>query len=140
MSAQSNLNTLNSITNFFSKIVKHRVPHLRDTPTESLLSSLSICNLSTLRLKTDFKFMHNTLNSFNDCPELISLINFRVPPRVTRGHTLFHQPFPRLSLAKRSLFFRLPSLLNSLPESIDPFSQPTNTFINLSLTHFSRKN
>lgn len=140
MAAPSNLNTLNSVAHFFGKIVRHRVPSLRNMSTDDILSSLSIRNLSTLRLQTDLKFMYNILNSVTDCPDLLSNINFRVPSRITRTHSLFYTPVPRLSLTKRSLFFRLSSLLNSLPDKIDPFSLSSNSFTNLALSHLSENN
>ena len=57
MSAPSNLSAFKSLTNFFSSIVKYRVPHMRNMPTNTILTSLSIHNLPSVRLKTDVELI-----------------------------------------------------------------------------------
>lgn len=133
MSTPTHLSSLNRITNFFIRIVKSRVPSLRQASNTSILSALSLESLSVNRTKRDLSFLYSLLNSHVDCPTLISLLNYRVPNRSTRSTFLLHYNTPRLSLIKRSLLFRPPSLFNSIPPSVDPFSLSKGAFINLAL-------
>ena len=131
MSSPTNLSTLDRVTNFFLRIVKSRVPSLRNASNSHILSSLSLNSLSAYRIKYDLSLLYSILNSLSDCPTLTSIFKLRVPSRTTRSVALLHCSTPRLSVVKRSLFFRLPSLLNSLPPSVDPFLLPKETFIRL---------
>ena len=135
MSSPTNLSSLDRITNFFFRIVKTRVLSFRQGSKNTILSSLSLESLSVTRSKHELSLLHSLLNSLHDCPPLTSLLNYRVPNRSTRLTSLLHCSTPRLSLIKRSLFFRLPSLLNSIPSFIDPFSLSKRKFLTLSLTH-----
>ena len=139
MSASTNLATLNSVTTFFAKIVKYRNPILREAPTSTVLSSLSLPSLSRLRLQSDIKFIFNALNSHFDSPDILSFFNIRVPSRHTRSTSLLHMPTPRLSVIKRSLFHRLSYLINSLPGDIDPFSLTIQNFTQRALKYLTHE-
>lgn len=55
-----------------------------------LLITLKISILSSQRLYSDLNFISSLLNSSCDVPELLSMINFRIPSYLVRNHQLFN--------------------------------------------------
>ena len=112
------LKLLNRPLNFFIAIVRHRIPHLRLSSREEILNSLGLLHPTHRRLTSDLKFLHCIMNGSFRCSDLLSFFSLHIPARTTRNTKTLHQPKFRLSISQRSLFYRLPSLFNSLTNTI----------------------
>lgn len=90
----------------------------------------SFLNLSSLAIRRQHKgliLLFNVINSKCNCPELLSKINFYIPPRNTRQVTTFYVPFFRTNYAYNSCLPRILRLANQL-ESVDFFSANVKAF------------
>ena len=56
---------------------------------DGLKRRLCLDSLSGRRAKSDIYFLFKLVNGIIDCPDLLNMINFRVPSRSTRDHSLF---------------------------------------------------
>jgi hypothetical protein len=75
----------------FLRFINYKLGIPRDELNyDSLLSYLSLEKLVDRRIIFDLVFLYKIVNSKFDCPELIALIDFRIPARSTRSIDLFH--------------------------------------------------
>ena len=122
------LNLLNRPVNFFLSVARHRIPTLRFYSRDAILSSLRISNITSRRVLLDLMFLHRIFSGSLRSNEILPLFRFHVPPRPLRNNSLLHIPRFRLSISQRSLFYRIPSLFNSMASkipSLDLFSSST---------------
>jgi hypothetical protein len=125
--ADSNLKLLDRVTSFFCHIVRNRVFNLRDSSNSQILSALNLTKLHLRRQRGDLIFLHKIFHGKVSTDFLVSNLTLHVPCRVTRQTNLFFIPHSRINIVQRSLFTRLPSLYNALPNHID---------ITYSMSHF----
>ena len=130
-SASTNhLQSLDRVQNNFLRFISfqckiNRIPH---SNYEGLLQYLNIKSLNTRRITCNLIFLFKLINNFIDCPELLELINFKYPSRLTRTKQLFYID----NYKSRYLFFSPHALLmingNMLNFEIDIFNCNLNTF------------
>lgn len=64
------------------------------------------------RVDSNLNFLRNLINSSADAPTLLSLINFRVPPRRTHSTTTFPIPVRATNNISNNLIHRMMYLIN----------------------------
>lgn len=89
------------------------IPHpLHDyTP---VLRELGLSTLADRRVASNLKLLRGLINGSSDAPTLLSLINFRVPPRRTRSAVTFAIPMRVSNYSSNNPFHRSMRLANML--------------------------
>ena len=94
---------------------------------QSLMDHFRYQSVKARMMQADITFMRSIFSGRIDCIELVSKFSLVAPVRRSRHTGLFHVPFGRVNAVKRSLFIRLPSVLNGFlrecPEA--DFFQPS---------------
>lgn len=78
----------------------------------NMLSTYKVSALSNRRTYLDLMTLYKICNNFIDCPDLLKLINFKIPPRTTRVNDLFHIGRTRTNAGVRDPIRRMCELLN----------------------------
>lgn len=91
-----------------------------EVPVEDLMTQLNLCPLATRRDLADLFFLFKLINGMLDCPDLLSMVNFRIP-RSTRSTELFAHQHHRTNYLKFGTMARLHRLGNSVPPDVDFF-------------------
>ena len=73
-------------------------------------------------------FIFDILNGFVICPEILALINFRVPRKNTRNLDLFKIPFYKTNIGTNSFLPRALFLANIISASLDFFNMSRYSF------------
>jgi hypothetical protein len=84
--------------------------------------------LESRRIFYDLLFLFKIVNSIFDSPELVGLIEFRVPNRDTRNSDTFHCRSIATNYIRHTLVPRLHSSANLYLQNIDIFNINMNEF------------
>lgn len=95
-----------------------------------MLSNYNVSTLSNRRTYLDLMTLYKICNNVIDCPNLLELINFKIPPRATRFNNLFHISRTRTNAGVRDPIRRMCELfdLNLTLKDSDIFSDTCSTF------------
>lgn len=115
-------NRLDAIQRRFLRMVGVRLGyHYGAVPVQQLQDDLGLVSLQTRRETADVVFLFKLLNSYVDCPELLSRIDIRCPSR-TRSSELFGRRFCRALHEYNAPFNRAVRLANSMVNHVDFFA------------------
>lgn len=96
------------------------------TPQDQLLERWSLKSLQHRRNYCMCMFLFNIVNSKIDCPEILDLVNFRVPSVSTRNRATFYLPSARTNAMNFSPLSRICHNFDSLCSGIDIFHTSCN--------------
>lgn len=89
---------------------------------------LNLSSLKSVRIFNDIQYLYNLIHNLIDCPELLSKVNWRVPPRRMRQRgQLFHIPVARTNHWYHAPLWRMSRLVNDL--QIDFLNLPPTQFV-----------
>lgn len=95
---------------------------------DQIRNRVGLESLQARRTKADIYVLYKIVNGFIDCPEILSLIDIRVPPRDTRNLALFATRFHRCNYGCNAPIARI--VANGNKVDVDFFSLSFNTFRN----------
>lgn len=107
-----------------------------DVDYASLQNDLKLQTLSARRVSSDLKFLEKLLNNGINCPELLALVNFRVPSFLSRINPPFCAPFHHSNYGKNSPVSRLMHVANYFHEQYDVISDNPSAILKLNLDDF----
>lgn len=80
-----------------------------------VLHELRLSTLADRRVASNLNFLKNLIDGSADAPTLLSLINFREPPRRTRSTTTFTIPMRATNYSSNNPIHRMMRLANANP-------------------------
>ncbi|XP_046683612.1 uncharacterized protein LOC124369607 [Homalodisca vitripennis] len=91
-----------------------------EVPVDDVMKQFNLCPLEVRRELADLAFLSRLINGSLDCPDLLAMINFRIP-RTTRSTELFVRKYYRTNYLKNGPMARLHSVGNCVPAELDLF-------------------
>ncbi|KAG8315078.1 Scm-like protein with four mbt domains [Homalodisca vitripennis] len=82
------------------------------------MKQFNLCPLEVRRELADLAFLSWLINGSLDCPDLLAMINFRIP-RTTRSTELFVRKYYRTNYLKNGPMARLHRVGNCVPAELD---------------------
>ena len=102
-----------------------------------LLNNQNLLKLSERRIITDLIFLFKIVNGMLDCPDILSLVNFNVPVRMTRQCVLYYCSNIRTVAMQNSTLNRLHSMGNKYAFLADVFDNSLSSYRLILIKHFS---
>jgi len=113
----------------FLKRIAHVICYnLSHCSVKHLQDSIEVHYLEVRRNLADIMFIFDILNGFVICPEILALINFRIPRKSTRNLDLFKIPFYKTNIGTNSFLPRVLFLANIISATLDFFNMSRYTF------------
>jgi hypothetical protein len=81
---------------------------------EQITSILRLGDLEDRRKTADALFIYKLINGLIDCPDILKLLNFRVPAKILRSNLMFSPDTHRSVYGTNSPVDRMMSICNSL--------------------------
>ncbi|XP_046663523.1 uncharacterized protein LOC124356513 [Homalodisca vitripennis] len=100
----------------------------REVPVTTLRDALGLPLLESRRRYLDLMFLHRLLNGSIDCPDLLGMVDLRVPVGGTRSRDLFGKTHQLTSYGYHSIIPRLLRHGNSVSARADFFGSSPTTF------------
>ncbi|KAG8241349.1 hypothetical protein J6590_088597 [Homalodisca vitripennis] len=99
-----------------------------EVPVTTLRDALELPLLESRRRYLDLMFLHRLLNGSIDCPDLLGMVDLRVPVGGTRSRDLFGKTHQLTSYGYHSIIPRLLSHGNYFSAQADFFGSSPTTF------------
>lgn len=123
------ISTIERVQKKFLGCLAYRLRVLNNSANHVLLrNQFNLEHLVLRRRAADLYFLYNLLNGTLDCPELLSLINFNVPGRITRNTPLFRCSLSNNNYNANFFMNRVLHLVSTLGNDIDFFEGSLNRF------------
>lgn len=117
-----NLHRLERVQRKFLRYVQFKLRQpVIEIRYNALMSDLNLPLLSTRRTINDILILFKLLNNLIDCPQMLSVINIRVPVKSTRLHHLFHSDNHSTNYSYHSPLVRFHRTANTYTDLFDIF-------------------